>query len=138
MSTWNDRNARIIEEFRANDGQVGGRYEDMTLLLLHTTGARSGRERVNPLVTTKVSGDQIIIASKGGAPDHPDWYHNLKANPEVEVELGSETYRARAEITEEPDRRRLFDEMAERYPFFDEYEKKTERVIPVIRLKRTG
>lgn len=132
MSDWNDK---IIKEFRENDGVVGGRYQDMQLLLLHTEGVKTGKERVNPVVTIEDDGDQIIVASKGGAPDNPDWFYNLKANPEVAVELGSHTYQARAVVTQEPERTRLFSKMVDQHPFFHEYQEKTERTIPVVRLK---
>jgi deazaflavin-dependent oxidoreductase (nitroreductase family) len=133
MSDWNKQ---IIEEFRANEGKVGGHFENMTLLLLHTIGAKSGQARINPLATITEGDRQVIIASKGGADSHPDWYYNVVANPEVEVELGMEKYRARAVVTPEPERTDLFRKMASLYPVFAEYERKTERVIPVITLSR--
>ena len=136
MSDRNDFNAKIIKEFRDNDGLVGGRFKTMRLLLLHTTGAKTGEERVIPLATREIEGNQIIIASNGGSPNHPDWFYNLKANPEVTVELGSETYQAKAIIAEEPKRSDLYDQMADRYPFFNEYQARAERQIPVIRLER--
>lgn len=136
MSRSNNRNQRVIEEFRANEGKVGGPFEKMTLLLLHTTGAKTGQERVNPVATIREYGSYVIIASKGGAPTHPDWYHNLVANPEVTVEVGTETFQARAEVTEEPERSELYQKMADKYPGFKEYQQKTDRVIPVIKLKR--
>lgn len=132
MSDWN---AKVIKEFRENDGVVGGPFEGMQLLILHTTGAKSGKERVNPVATMKENGEYVIIASKGGAPDHPDWYHNLVANPQVTIEVGTETLEARAEVTEEPERSELYAKMADRYPGFKEYAQKTERVIPVITLR---
>ena len=90
MSDVNDWNQKIIEEFRANDGKVGGYFKNMTLLLLHTTGARSGLPRLNPVACMRDGDRYVIIASKGGAPSHPDWYYNLVANPKVHVELGTE------------------------------------------------
>jgi deazaflavin-dependent oxidoreductase (nitroreductase family) len=136
MSDPNEFNQKIIEEFRANGGKVGGPWKNMTLLLLHTTGAKSGKERINPVATMQDGDDYIIIASKGGAPRNPDWYHNLAANPKVKVEVGTEEFQAVAHNTQEPERSKLYDRMAEKYPGFAEYAQKTERVIPVIRLKR--
>jgi len=127
----NERNQRIIEEFRANDGKVGGRYEGRTLLLLHTIGAKSGQERINPTAYVKDGDRYVIIASKGGWSTNPDWYYNLVANPQVTVEVGTETFQVRAEIAEEPDRTRLYNKMVEMMPAFDEYRHKTTRTIPV-------
>jgi deazaflavin-dependent oxidoreductase (nitroreductase family) len=135
MSDWN---AKVIREFRENDGVVGGPFEGMTLLLLHTTGAKTGKERLNPLATMEENDHYVIIASKGGAPDNPDWYHNLVANPQVTVEVGTQTFKANAEVTQEPERSQLYSKMAEIYPGFKEYEQKTVRVIPVIKLKPTS
>ena len=134
MSERNDFNAKIIKEFRENDGVVGGRFKDMRLLLLHTTGAKTGQEHLNPVATIEHGDQYVIVASKGGAPDHPDWYHNLVANPQVTIELGRQTLEARAEVTEEPERTELFNKVASQYPGFKEYERRTERVIPVIKL----
>lgn len=132
----NDHNQRIIEEFRNNQGEVGGYFANTPLLLVLTQGAQSGKERVNPLAYFKEDDHYVIIASKGGADDNPDWYYNLKANPKVIVEVGTETFDARAEITEEPERSDLYAKMASRNPGFAEYAKRTERVIPVIKLER--
>lgn len=136
MSNPNDWHAKVIKEFRENDGVVGGPFEGMNLMILHTTGAKTGKERLNPVATIEEDGGYVIIASKGGAPNHPDWYHNLVANPEVTVEVGTETLEAYAEVVDEPERTQLYSKMAERYPGFREYEEKTDRVIPVIKLKR--
>ena len=136
MSNANDFNKAIIAEFRANDGKVGGYFEGMTLLLLHTTGAKSGRPRLNPVAYTKDSDRLVIIASKAGAPSNPDWYYNIVANPEVEVEVGVKRFSARATVTEEPERTELYDKMATKYPGFKEYQENTSRVIPVITLTR--
>ncbi len=126
-----DRNKAIIEEFRANEGKVGGYFANTTLLILHTTGVKSGQPRVNP-AAYMVDGDRyVIIASKGGAPNHPAWYHNLVANPQVTVEVGTEKFEALATSAEEPERTQLYEKMAARYPGFGEYQRKTERVIPV-------
>ena len=137
MSDTNDWNARIIEEFRANGGQVGGQFEGAPMLLLHTTGARSGQERVNPMMYLDFEGRRFVFASKAGADTHPDWYHNLVAHPEVSVEAGTETYRAAAEPVMDPERDRIYAEQARRYPGFAEYAAKTTRVIPVVELRPT-
>ena len=136
MRNWDDFNAGVIEEFRANGGKVGGRFEGRPMLLLTTTGAKSGLPRTTPLVYT-VDGDRIvIIASKGGAPINPDWYHNLVANPDVIVELGTDRFPAKARVTEGEERDRLYDAMAAQMPFFAEYQRKTERRIPLVVLER--
>ena len=129
-------NKAIIDEFRANKGVVGGQFAGAPLLLLSTTGAKSGLARVNPLVYL-VDGDrQIIIASFAGAPTSPPWYHNLLANPEVGVEMGSENFKASAGVLDEPERTELYAKMVEIMPVFSEYQSKTTRVIPVIALTR--
>ena len=132
MSSWNEK---IIEEFRANNGKVGGGFKDMQLLLLHTTGAKSGKTRVNPLATIREDERWIVIASKGGAPTHPDWYHNLKANPEVTVEVGVEKFDGVTEVVEEPERTKLYTKVETQYPGFKDYREKAGRVIPVIAIK---
>jgi deazaflavin-dependent oxidoreductase (nitroreductase family) len=135
MST-KDRNQRIIEEFRANEGQVGGYFANVPLLLVHTKGSQSGQARVNPVAYFKEGDHYVIIASKGGADSNPDWYYNLKANPQVTVEVGTETFEAQAQITREPERSELFAKMVARNPGFAEYVQRTKRVIPVIKLQR--
>lgn len=132
MSIQNDRNKAIIDEFRANAGKVGGPFAGRTLLLLHTTGAKSGQERINPVAYTTDGDRLVIIASKGGAPTNPDWYRNIVANPLVTVEVGTEKFQARAAIAAEPERTRLYDKMIEMMPGFAEYRQKTTRIIPVI------
>ncbi len=137
MSVTNERinwNQKIIEEFRANDGNVGGHFEGKTLLLLHTTGAKSGKERVNPVAYVRDGIRYVVIASKSGAPTHPDWYYNILAHPQVTIEVGTETFQAQAEVTEEPERTRLYNKMAEMLDSFNDYRRKTDRVIPVIKL----
>jgi deazaflavin-dependent oxidoreductase (nitroreductase family) len=136
MGDVNDWNQKVIAEFRANDGKVGGPFEDITLLLLNTTGAKSGNPRVNPVATMVDGDDYIIIASKGGAPNNPDWYHNLVANPQVTVEVGTEVFKAHARVTDEPERTELYNRMAGMYPAFADYAQNTKRVIPVIRLSK--
>jgi deazaflavin-dependent oxidoreductase (nitroreductase family) len=132
MSEANERNQKIIEEFRANGGKVGGFFEGKSLLLLHTKGAKSGQERINPVACVKDGDRYVVIASKGGAPTHPDWYFNVLANPQVNVEVGTEKFQARAAVTEEPERTRLYNQMVAMMPGFDDYRRKTTRVIPVI------
>lgn len=127
----NEHNQRIMDEFRANDGRVGGRFEGRTLLILHTIGARSGQERVNPVAYVKDGDRYVIIASKSGAPTNPGWYYNLIANPQATVELGTETFQVQAQVAEEPERTRLYNKMVETASSFDEYRRKTTRTIPV-------
>lgn len=134
MSDVNDWNSQIIAEFRANGGAVGGQFAGAPLLLLHTTGARSGAERVNPMMYLDLDGHRYVFASKAGADTHPDWYRNLVANPDVTVEVGSETYAARAEVLDAAQRDAVYAEQAQRYPGFAEYQEKTSRVIPVVEL----
>ena len=131
-----DFNRRVIEEFRANGGKVGGFFANSRLVLLHTTGAKSGLERVTPLICGEDDGRLVVIASKGGADSHPDWYYNIVASSEVSAEYGAETFAARAMIAEEPERTRLYNMMAASFPLFSEYEQKAQRVIPVITLQR--
>ena len=127
-----DFNARIIDEFRANEGRVGGPFEGSTLLLLHHVGARSGQDRLNPLVYNRDGDRYVVFASKAGAPTNPDWYHNLKAHPDVTIEVGTDTIQVRAEEATGEERDRLFQAQTERSPQFAEYQSKTDRVIPVI------
>jgi deazaflavin-dependent oxidoreductase (nitroreductase family) len=133
-----DFNARIIDEFRANEGRVGGVFEGSTLLLLHHVGARSGKDRINPLAYNRDGDRYVVFASKAGAPTNPDWYHNLKANPNVTIEVGTDTLQAVAGEATGQERERLFAAQAERSPQFAEYQRKTERVIPVMVLTPTG
>ena len=132
-----DRNGAIIEEFRANSGELGGYFKGAPVLLLTTVGARSRRQRTNPLMYLPDGDRWVVFASKGGAPANPDWFYNLRANPNVSVELGSETLKAEAEIVEGPERDRLYARQAELYPGFGEYERRTTRRIPVVVLTRT-
>jgi deazaflavin-dependent oxidoreductase (nitroreductase family) len=129
-------NQKIIEEFRANEGRVGGPFAGRPMLLLSTTGARSGQPRIAPLVYTTDGDRLVVIASKGGAPTNPDWYHNLVANPDVTVEVGTERFPARATVTEGAERERLFAAQATLMPGFAEYQQKTTRRLPVITLER--
>jgi deazaflavin-dependent oxidoreductase (nitroreductase family) len=133
----NDWNANIIEEFRANAGKVSS-FAGADMLLLHHTGARTGTERVNPLVYLPQGDDFVVMASKGGAPDNPDWFHNLKANPDATVELGTGTVSVRAREAQGEERERLWETVKARYQGFGEYEQKTDRVIPVVVLERVS
>jgi deazaflavin-dependent oxidoreductase (nitroreductase family) len=132
----NDFNQRIIDEFRANQGKVSGMFQDAPLLLLTATGARTGRKTTSPVAYTKDGDRFVIIASKGGAPTNPAWYHNLRANPEATVEVGTETFRVRATFPDRAERDRLFDAMSKVMPGFAEYQQNTTRVIPVVVLER--
>jgi deazaflavin-dependent oxidoreductase (nitroreductase family) len=132
MSDWN---YRIIEEFRANGGKVGGQFEGAPLLLLHTTGARSGQERVSPMMYQDLGGPVAVFASKAGAPTNPDWYHNVVANPEVTAEIGTETRRFRARVATGDERERIWSKQKQDYPGFADYESKTAREIPVVVLE---
>lgn len=134
-------NKKVIAEFRENDGKCGGPFEGMEMMLLTTTGAKSGEQRTSPLVhSTDPDGNHVIIASMGGAPTNPSWYYNLKANPGVEIEVAGDAYQGRAEITEGDDRQALYDAQAAQMPQFAEYATKAAeagRTIPVIRVHRS-
>jgi deazaflavin-dependent oxidoreductase (nitroreductase family) len=138
MSDTQDWNSGIIKEFRANEGRVGGQFEGAPIVLLHTTGAKTGRERVNPMMYLDLDGHRYVFASKAGAESSPDWYHNLVAHPDVTVEVGSDTYEATATSVIGDDRDRIYAEQARRYPGFVEYQQNTERVIPVVELTPRG
>ncbi len=131
MSDWN---AKVIEEFRANGGKVGGFFEDKSVLIVHNTGARSGQRRVTPLVYTEEDDRIFIFATKGGSDTHPDWYHNLKANPGVSVEIGTATVPATAEEILGNERDAIYGRAATAIPQFADYQAGTDRVIPVIEL----
>jgi deazaflavin-dependent oxidoreductase (nitroreductase family) len=133
-----DFNAKIIDEFHANEGRVGGVFEGTTLLLLHHTGAKSGQRRINPLAYLADDGRYVIFASKGGAPTNPAWYHNLIAHPAVTIEVGAETIDVDASEAQGEERERLFRTQAERIPQFGEYEQRAGRVIPVMLLTPRG
>ena len=133
-----DFNTRIIEEFRNNAGKVGGPFEGAPILLLHHRGARSGRERLNPLAYQAVGDDFAVFASKGGAPTDPDWYRNLLVNPETTVEVGTDTLPVRARDLRGEERSRVWERQKAVMPGFADYEKKAagKREIPVILLER--
>ena len=133
MSDWNDK---IIAEFRANGGKVGGNFEGAPLLLLHSTGARSGQERVSPMMYQAVGDSYAVFASKAGADTNPDWYHNLVAHPEASAEIGTETIQVTARVLDADEREPVWEEQKKRFPGFADYETKTSRVIPVVLLER--
>ncbi|MGB8180464.1 MAG: nitroreductase family deazaflavin-dependent oxidoreductase [Acidimicrobiales bacterium] len=137
MSDYLDWNNAVIAEFRANDGRLGGPFEGAPVLLLHTTGAKSGADRVSPVMYLDHEGHLYVFASKAGADSHPDWYRNLTANPVVSVELGTETFEATASSLEDSERDRIYALQVERVPGFGEYQEKTTRVIPVVELIRS-
>jgi deazaflavin-dependent oxidoreductase (nitroreductase family) len=136
MSAQDERNRPVIEEFRSHGGKVGGVFANMPLLLLHTEGAKSHAARVNPVAYSTDGERLVVVASKGGAPTNPDWYHNLLANPQVGVEIGTEQFEARASVAAEPERSRLYAQHAAAMPGFAEYQRRTKRVIPVVLLER--
>jgi deazaflavin-dependent oxidoreductase (nitroreductase family) len=134
----NNWNQKIIDEFRANEGKVGGMFAGAPLLLLTTTGAKTGRRLTSPLMYN-TDGDRLLVfASKGGAPSNPAWYHNLQANPDVTVEVGTDTFEARAVVVTGEERDRLYSHHAGQFPQFAEYQANTDRTIPVIALERVG
>ena len=134
MSDPNDRNAGVIDEFRKNRGQVGGYFKGAPLLLLHHTGARTGKARINPLMHLKDGDRYVVFASKGGADTNPDWYYNLKVHPETHIEVRDETIDVRAEEVTGTERDKLFARQASIYPTFAQYQLNTKRTIPVIAL----
>jgi len=130
-------NDAVIADFRAHGGQITkGPFTGRSLLLLTTKGARTGQTRTNPLAYTRDGDHFVVIASKGGSPDNPDWYHNLRKHPSVTVEIGPVRFEAKARITSGAERRRLYDAQAARMPGFAEYQRRTKREIPVIALER--
>lgn len=129
-------NRGVIEEFRANEGRLSGMFAGMELVLVTTTGVRSGEPRTVPLGFQRLDGDVVVVASNIGAPSHPAWFVNLAANPVVTVELPGETYEATAVVPTGAERDAWFNRVAETKPFFHEHQEKTERVIPVVILKR--
>ena len=137
MTDRNEFNRNVIEEFRRNGGKVGGPFEGAPMLLMTHRGAKSGTEYTTPLVYTRDGADYVIIASKGGAPEHPQWYHNLIANPTAVVEVGTDRLDVRARVSAGEERARLWRAQADLMPTFDEYAKGTDREIPVIVLEPT-
>lgn len=137
MDDVNAWNRQIIEEFRTNGGKVGGQFEGAPLLLLHTTGAKSGLERINPVMYRTSGDDLVVFASKAGADSHPDWFHNLLANPSGSVEVGTETISVRARVADDNEREELWSLQKQEYPGFADYEAATARKIPVVILERS-
>ena len=131
-----EMNTSIIEEFRANGGKLGGQFAGSNMLLLHTLGAKSNQSRINPLGYIKDGDNFVIVASKGGAPTNPDWYYNIKAHPDVALEVGTERFKAHATIPEGEERDRIFANAVKQAPGFGEYQKNTSRIIPVVVLER--
>jgi deazaflavin-dependent oxidoreductase (nitroreductase family) len=138
MSDVQNWNSKIIQEFRANEGMVGGPFAGSPVLLLHTTGAKTGLERVNPMMYADLDGHRYVFATKAGADTNPDWYWNLVAHPDVTVEVGTETYEAAAVPVTGDDRDRIYAEQAGKYQGFAEYEQMTSRIIPVVELIPDG
>ena len=132
---WKNWNQQIIDEFRANDGKVGGRFEGANLLILRTVGAKSGQVRESPVAYfAEDDGSMVVVASKAGLPTNPAWYHNLKANPKFDVEVGTATLPVTAEEITGADYEAKWAEIVAKAPGFGEYQKKTTRVIPLVRL----
>ena len=130
-----DFNTKIIEEFRANDGQLGGNFTGAPVLLLHTTGAKTGQDRVHPMMYRKVDGGYAVFATKAGAPTNPDWYHNLVANPRVRAEIGTQTLDLTARVADDAEREPIWSAQKQEYAGFGEYEAMTTRHIPVVILE---
>ena len=136
IKSMKDWNKHVIDEFHANGGKVGGPFEGAPILLLTTTGAKSGKKYTTPLMYLPDGDRMLIFASKGGAPTNPDWYHNLVAHPDATVEVGTEKFDVTATVITGEERDRLYAEQSRRYPPFAEYQEKTTRRIPVVALKR--
>jgi len=135
MSERDDWNGKMIDEFRANAGKVGQLFEGVPILLLHHRGAKTGTERINPLAYRRDGDNYVIFASKAGAPTNPDWYHNVQANPESEIEVGTDKVSVRARVAQDDERERLWELQKKEFPGFADYEQKTSRQIPVIVLE---
>ena len=131
-----EMNKAVIAEFRANEGETSGQFENVPLLLINTIGAKSGEPRTKPLAYLRDGDRYVVIASFAGAEKNPPWYYNLVANPEFELEVGAEKFTARATVATEPERTELYARMAEMMPVFNDYQEKTKRVIPVFILER--
>jgi len=138
MISRNEFNQTVIDEFRASGGKVGGQFEGAPLLLLHTTGARTGQARIHPLVYQADGDDVVVFASKAGADTHPDWFRNLMAHPRTSIEIGGDTVEIEARVTGGDERERLWTKQKQLMPGFAEYEQKTSRTIPVVVLQKVG
>ena len=136
MAAADDFNEKIIDEFRANGGKVGGRFEGAPLLLLHTTGAKTGRTRVKPLAYRRDGDRLVVFGTKGGAPTHPDWFHNLEANPRVTVEVGTDRFEADARVAQPEERDRIWRLQTQDVPVMADYQERVDRTIPVVILER--
>jgi len=133
-----DFNEKLIDEFRANGGKVGGPFEGAPLLLLHTTGAKTGRTRVKPLAYRREGDRLVVFGTKGGAPTNPEWYYNVRANPRVTVEVGSDRFEADATVAPPDERDRIWRLQTRDAPVFADYQKRTDRTIPVVILERVA
>ena len=133
MADWN---TQVIEEFRANGGQVGGNFAGAPMLILHSTGAKSGEPRVHPMMYQAVDSGWAVFASYAGADTNPAWFHNLLAHPQAQIEVGTETIDVLARVAEGDEREQIWSTQKTRFPGFAEYEQKTSRVIPVVVLER--
>lgn len=138
MPTANDFNEKVIDEFRANGGKVGGAFEGSSLLLLQTTGAKTGRSRVKPLVYRRDGDRLVVFGTKGGSPTHPEWFYNVRANPRVTVEVGSDRFEADARVALPDERDRLWRLQTQDVLVFADYQNKTDRTIPVVILERVA
>lgn len=138
MTDVKDWNTQVIEEFRSNHGKVGGPFEGAPVLLLTSTGAKTGKQRTSPVMYLQDGDRLLVFASKAGAPTNPDWYHNLLTNPTVTVEVGDDKFEANATPLQGEERDRFFNRQAELYPGFREYQEKTTRTIPVVALTKDG
>ncbi len=138
MTDFNEFNRGVIDEFRTNAGVVGGTFAGAPMILVNHVGAKSGKAYTSPLVYTRDGDNFVIIASKGGAPEHPQWFHNLVANPDITVEVGTETIPVKARVAEGEERARLYRAQADAMPNFDEYAAATTREIPVVVLEPTS
>ncbi|EID18190.1 nitroreductase family deazaflavin-dependent oxidoreductase [Mycolicibacterium phlei] len=136
MTAFDEMNSKIIREFRETGGHAGGPFEGKPLVLLHHFGAKSGTERITPLMPYLEDGRMYVFASKAGADTNPAWYHNVVAHPEVTVEFGTETFPATARVLTGAERDEVYAKQAEREPGFGEYQRKTSRVIPVVEVVR--
>ncbi len=132
MTDWNEFNRQVIEEFREKDGSVGGAFAGAPMILVNHRGAKSGTAYTTPLVYTRDGGNYVVIASKGGAPEDPQWFRNLRADPDITIEVGATTLPVRARVAEGEERDRLYRAQADLMPNFDEYAKATTRTIPVV------
>ena len=136
MANATDFNTKIIDEFRENEGKVGGPFAGAPMVLVHHFGAKSGQERVSPVVYQALGESFVVFASKAGSDTNPAWYHNLVAHPEVEIEVGSSTIPVRARVAEGVERERIWTKQKADMPGFADYEAKTSRQIPVVVLDR--